>query len=177
MTTNPKSEVHNVDCLDFMRGLPDNAFDLAIADPPYGDGKSGDGELIRWNGSGRQAKYRNAPPPTIQPLRRALRPLQERGWGGGNQGTTPSDCGRKTGPTRTGGTRAGKYAKKSSSGTRPPEKTFSRNFAASHAIKSSGARIIFPECRRRVASRSGTNSLSPRTSRWRWRSTRGRRST
>lgn len=32
----PKSEVFNVDCLDYMRGLPDNAFELAIADPPYG---------------------------------------------------------------------------------------------------------------------------------------------
>lgn len=32
------STVHNVDCLDFMRSLPDNAFDLAIVDPPYGVG-------------------------------------------------------------------------------------------------------------------------------------------
>jgi len=30
------SEVHNMDCLAFMRSLPDNAFALAIADPPYG---------------------------------------------------------------------------------------------------------------------------------------------
>ena len=26
------------DCMDFMRTLPDNAFDLAVVDPPYGDG-------------------------------------------------------------------------------------------------------------------------------------------
>lgn len=32
----PKSEVFNIDCLDYMRGLPDNTFGLAIADPPYG---------------------------------------------------------------------------------------------------------------------------------------------
>lgn len=32
----PKSEVHNCDCMEYMRGLPDNAFALAIADPPYG---------------------------------------------------------------------------------------------------------------------------------------------
>lgn len=31
-----RSEVHNMDCLAFMRGLPDKAFALAIADPPYG---------------------------------------------------------------------------------------------------------------------------------------------
>lgn len=27
----------NMDCLDYMKSLPDNAFDLIIADPPYGD--------------------------------------------------------------------------------------------------------------------------------------------
>ena len=29
-------ELHNADCMDYMRGLEDNAFDLAIVDPPYG---------------------------------------------------------------------------------------------------------------------------------------------
>ena len=32
----PISEVYNCDCMDFMRDFPDNFFDLAIADPPYG---------------------------------------------------------------------------------------------------------------------------------------------
>lgn len=32
----PLSHVYNTDCLEYMRSLPDNAFDLAIADPPYG---------------------------------------------------------------------------------------------------------------------------------------------
>ena len=31
-----RSDVYNMDCLDYMRGLPDKAFQLAIADPPYG---------------------------------------------------------------------------------------------------------------------------------------------
>ena len=31
----PKSEVHNCDCMEFMRSINDNAFTLAIADPPY----------------------------------------------------------------------------------------------------------------------------------------------
>ena len=30
------SDVYNCDCLEYMRGLPDKAFELAIADPPYG---------------------------------------------------------------------------------------------------------------------------------------------
>jgi site-specific DNA-methyltransferase (adenine-specific) len=29
------------DCMDFMRGLPDKAFSLAIVDPPYGIGENG----------------------------------------------------------------------------------------------------------------------------------------
>lgn len=28
--------LHNVDCLQFMKGVPDKAYDLAIVDPPYG---------------------------------------------------------------------------------------------------------------------------------------------
>lgn len=34
-------ELLNMDCMEYMRGLPDNAFDLAIVDPPYGIGESG----------------------------------------------------------------------------------------------------------------------------------------
>lgn len=33
-----KSEAYNLDCLEAMRQMPDNAFDLAIVDPPYGIG-------------------------------------------------------------------------------------------------------------------------------------------
>jgi site-specific DNA-methyltransferase (adenine-specific) len=29
-------ELLNIDCMDYMKDLPDNAFDLAIVDPPYG---------------------------------------------------------------------------------------------------------------------------------------------
>jgi site-specific DNA-methyltransferase (adenine-specific) len=29
-------ELIHGDCMDYMRGLPDNAFELAIVDPPYG---------------------------------------------------------------------------------------------------------------------------------------------
>ena len=30
-----------MDCMDFMKLLPDKAFDLAIVDPPYGIGAGG----------------------------------------------------------------------------------------------------------------------------------------
>jgi DNA modification methylase len=29
---------YNCDCMEYMRTLPDKAFDLAVVDPPYGDG-------------------------------------------------------------------------------------------------------------------------------------------
>ena len=29
-------DLHNIDCMEYMRGLPDKAYDLAIVDPPYG---------------------------------------------------------------------------------------------------------------------------------------------
>ena len=31
-------ELHNIDCMEYMKGLDNNAFDLAIVDPPYGIG-------------------------------------------------------------------------------------------------------------------------------------------
>jgi len=30
--------LHHIDCMEFMRGLPDKCYDLAIVDPPYGIG-------------------------------------------------------------------------------------------------------------------------------------------
>ena len=29
-------ELLNIDCMEYMKGLDDNAFELAIVDPPYG---------------------------------------------------------------------------------------------------------------------------------------------
>ena len=32
------NEAYNVDCIEYMRTLPDEYFDLAVCDPPYGSG-------------------------------------------------------------------------------------------------------------------------------------------
>ena len=32
---------YNMDCMEYMRALPDKAFDLAVVDPPYGIGEDG----------------------------------------------------------------------------------------------------------------------------------------
>lgn len=34
-------ELLNIDCMEYMAGLPDKVFDLAIVDPPYGRGEDG----------------------------------------------------------------------------------------------------------------------------------------
>jgi len=34
---------YNLDCMEALRAFPDNYFELAIVDPPYGDGQGGDG--------------------------------------------------------------------------------------------------------------------------------------
>jgi len=38
MKNNPISEAYNMDCMEYMQGLPDGYFNLVIADPPYGIG-------------------------------------------------------------------------------------------------------------------------------------------
>lgn len=40
-------ELKNMDCMDYMRDLPDNAFDVAIVDPPYGIKQDGHRENNR----------------------------------------------------------------------------------------------------------------------------------
>ena len=44
----PTSEVFNCDCLTYMRSLPDNAFDLMVADPPFGSGFTEGGGCKGW---------------------------------------------------------------------------------------------------------------------------------
>jgi site-specific DNA-methyltransferase (adenine-specific) len=41
MNVTEKIRLHHVDCMEFMRGLPDKHYDLAIVDPPYGIGEDG----------------------------------------------------------------------------------------------------------------------------------------
>ena len=55
-----QSNVFNCDCVEYMKTLPDNFFDLCIADPPYGDAtkdKIGGGYLQgQTEGSGRDSR-------------------------------------------------------------------------------------------------------------------------
>ena len=42
------TEAFNIDCMEYMKTLPDKAFDLAVVDPPYGNGG---GEFSSRNGT------------------------------------------------------------------------------------------------------------------------------
>lgn len=55
---------YHMDCMEYMRGLPDNAFDLAVVDPPYGDGNSQSVHAERERGW------------AVQQIRRLVEPLQ-----------------------------------------------------------------------------------------------------
>jgi len=43
-------ELLNIDCMEYMKGCEDNAFDLAIVDPPYGIGINSSGRLGHYGG-------------------------------------------------------------------------------------------------------------------------------
>jgi site-specific DNA-methyltransferase (adenine-specific) len=53
LSETPRIELLNMDCMDFMRDVPDKYYELAIVDPPYGLGKS----VV--NSRGRFARYKN----------------------------------------------------------------------------------------------------------------------
>lgn len=90
---------YNMDCMDAMREFPDGFFDLAVVDPPYGDGSG--------NVGGAE-------------VRRIVRPIQGGGTGSASAST---DTRRRrivrggvsrqmAGCQRTGGTWAEKFGKK-----------------------------------------------------------------
>ena len=67
------SKVFNMDCVEYMRTLPDNHFDIAICDPPYGDAESGNFHLGGRFG-GWFDRYKQ---PTAISRRRQMESLQE----------------------------------------------------------------------------------------------------
>lgn len=78
---------YNMDCMEGMKEFPDNYFDLAVVDPPYGDA------LTDESRGG-----------VLEQVRSEVRQVQD---------ITPSGRERGTAPIRTGGQWASKYGKKS----------------------------------------------------------------
>jgi len=54
---------YNMDCLEAMRQMPDNAFDLAVVDPPYGINRFKHGETSRLRKYGTFTTVNDAVPP------------------------------------------------------------------------------------------------------------------
>lgn len=102
---------YNMDCLSGMKEFPDNYFDLAIVDPPYGSA-SGD-EWQRFGG--RFDKYKGGVEPGSGDISRSI--------------------------DRTGRTWAKAYGKKLLRGTRPRPRSILTNSSVFHANKSYGAGI------------------------------------
>ena len=65
-----KIELHNVDCLPFMKQCEDNQFDLAIVDPPYGIGMDGNNN---WSGSKHELKEWDNESPNLEYFKELLR--------------------------------------------------------------------------------------------------------
>ena len=93
---------YNMDCLKAMSEMPDKYYDLAVVDPPYGDGTGGNPD--RFNGS--KFKKYNLAVENLGGVARKAEILPRRD-------TTHSERGSGTAPIRTGGTWAAKYGKKS----------------------------------------------------------------
>lgn len=64
-----KINLTNEDCMDLMKRYPDNYFDLAITDPPYGIGEAGEKNHSR-DKLGKAKKYKNFAGNDIEPPRK-----------------------------------------------------------------------------------------------------------
>ena len=87
-----RAELYLADCMDIMRDMPDKAFELAIVDPPYGDGGGNWENKKRSRFGGRFDKYsirgvnhayggrfeRYAPPESITDGRNTVEEISDR---------------------------------------------------------------------------------------------------
>lgn len=124
----------NVDCMEYMRTLPDKAFDLAIVDPSYGDGNGGSAK--RFGGMfgalyGENTRAHVADAHDRETARRSI-----------------TDSAEDSISTKV--TQMKRTAKKSWRGMLPQRKSIFKSFSASHVTRSFGAETIFL-CRRRAA--------------------------
>lgn len=117
---------YNMDCMDGMREFPDGYFELAIVDPPYGDGGGG------------SAERRDSEADSTDTAGRV--PRQDLRGGYDQNGTSRTDC-EKDKPRRIGGTWAAKFGKKLFRGTSPRINRILTNCSAFHRTRLSGGAI------------------------------------
>lgn len=107
----PDSIVYNCDCMAYMKTLPDKTFELAVVDPPFGD--AGQKAKKREQGAhivdrGRQKRYAEA-----YDERSQIGHVERESKGSTTASETPEADSSDTSVSRTGGTWAAKYGKKS----------------------------------------------------------------
>ena len=121
------NEAYNIDCMEYMKTLPDNAFDLAVVDPPYGAGFTEGGGCKGWFTKYHQDK----------PCSQSINVERERT----GRSITDSEA-QVVDSKSTRGTKSEKQAKKSSLGTWPLEKNTLMSFSAFPSTRSYGAATI-----------------------------------
>ena len=138
---------YNMDCMEGMKQFPDKFFDLAVVDPPYGDGTQ-----LSDNSRGG----------VLEQIRSEVRQVHPDTFNG-------RTCGNRMGRgvTRIGGTWAGKFSKKLLRGTWRRPKSILKNSSASHGIKLFGAEITLT-CHRRDAFLYGVKAIYQNRSAWQW---------
>ena len=136
-----ESIVYNMDCMEYMRTLPDKAFDLAIVDPPYGDGKGGSAK--RFGGMFGAVYGENTRAHVADAHERERERERERE----TARRSITDSAEDSTSTKVNQTK--RAAKKSWRGMLPQRMSIFKSFSASHATRSFGAETIFL-CRRRA---------------------------
>lgn len=148
------ADIHfeNRDCVEAMKEFPDNFFDLAIVDPPYGGGLAENGGCKGWF-----SKYHQDGSQTVNVGEHTTDSaadststrIQMGGWHGKQKyhlGTPSAEeqptSGRNMGAIRSGGQWAAKYAKKSFRGMSRRSKNILTSCFASHVIRLYGGGII-----------------------------------
>ena len=95
LSNQPSVEILQGDCMDYMRNLPDNAFDLAIVDPPYGiDAAKRPIKSGKWKRDIHKPKEWDSKPPDSSYFKELIRVSKNQIiWGGNyflnNLGPTP----------------------------------------------------------------------------------------
>lgn len=93
------SETYCIDCMEYMRTLPDKAFDLAVVDPPYGIGEGGQKAKSR----GKQADFGKSHKSNAKCYSRSdyvcfddVAPPEEYFWGAEESQPEPDHLGRQS---------------------------------------------------------------------------------
>lgn len=162
--------VYLMDCMEFLKTCPDKAFDLAIVDPPYGDGNQDVGGGVRFG-----QRFERYSRPQAQQLPQTGNKEEAEATGGTAGFSDGPSVEEDRGVTRTGGTWAAKYGKSIADWDKAPPHNTLRNFSECRSIASSGAETT-SICRRQGTSSYGGNFPSRRISRWLWLNLHGRTS-